>query len=188
MSVEDPYAPPTAPVHEAETGTYHIADGKLHASSPLVLPSHLCVKCGANEASTKTYDKNLVYTPPWVIFGFLVIGILIVPVWLIVQKKLSIVYALCQGCASRRKNRLFMSLGVGIAGLVGLILGIAMEIIFLILGGVLAFVVGLIAAAVFMNPPLKAAKHSDGIFTLNGPSDEALRRLSEHQAPGRDGW
>jgi hypothetical protein len=91
--------------------------------------------------------------PPWVAILFVLISPIIgAVVMLIVRKSGSLTYFLSREAQARRKRGVMIGLALVFGGIGLLVVGIAFEQVALVLSGFLAFIAGIIVAAVVGAP------------------------------------
>lgn len=176
------YAPPSAPVTDVAADSkglnFEVVAGKLHATSPVILPSTLCLTCGSHDEGAEKYEKKIYYAPKWILLTIFLNVFILIILHLVLRKKLEATYSLCRNCVAERSKRVWIATGVTVAALLGTILsGYLDSMPIFTLSGV-TFVVALIATFYFANPSLRAVGHSQGTFTLKGASDEFIAELA----------
>lgn len=188
MPEHNPYAPPTSTVTDASQHSddldFDIVEDQIQSTSPLWLPTDLCVGCGANGTAGKTYDKKIYYVP-WpaylTIFFNLLIMLIVV---MVVRKKLEVTYHLCEHCVSKRKKRMLIGAGVCVALLLGIPIGVALDSGVLALLSGFGLIIALLVLAVLGSPPLKARKHQGGLFSVKGASPEFYDQVARRRPDG----
>lgn len=62
--MHDPYAPPSHSVHQSGPTDFAVVGDLIHAQSPMVLPDHICARCGSEDSGGKMIqDKKIYWTP-----------------------------------------------------------------------------------------------------------------------------
>jgi hypothetical protein len=192
MSSDDFYAPPTASVSDeadaisVEGNAFDVVSGEIQTRSPLLLPADLCVKCGSHDPAGKTYEKKVYYVSKWLVLAIFLNLLIMLILYMILRKKLEVLYHLCPECLQLRKKRILLS----VAGLGGALLGFGFGISLpsmplLLISGIAAFA-SLIALIIFANPPLRARAYSSGLFTVKGASPEFLDQIRKRHETRRE--
>lgn len=186
MSTDDFYSPPSSSVTDTpEPGStdFDVLSGDILAYSPLALPADICVGCGSHEKRGKHYEKKIYYVPQWTLLLILINVIIMFIVHLIVRKRLDVTYYLCPQCLQKRKRRLLLIGAVGLLCIIGGVMAAMSNAPGIFLLGLVGFIVALIALVYFANPPIRARKHNDGLFTVKGASPGFLDEVAKQRGP-----
>jgi hypothetical protein len=151
----NPYAAPMASdAYAGAPGTmaeFFRSGDALVVRKGSVLPD-VCVQTGVATGGNAV-TKTLTWVPPWVAILFVLISPIIgAVVMLIVRKSGSLTYFLSREAQARRKRGVMIGLALVFGGIGLLVVGIAFEQVALVLSGFLAFIAGIIVAAVVGAP------------------------------------
>jgi hypothetical protein len=187
--VLNPYAPPQNDAVSGPAGSYaargraYVQGGCLIVEKEASLPD-VCLKCGTTSSLTRRSQK-FQYTPPWVIFLFLVCTLGGIIAFLMTIKRATLLLPLCGEC-DRRWTSAKWAVGLGIVGLVLSVFlviplasiskdAVAFVPVLLILA-VVGFVVLMVA---YVKPRmLQVKKIDDTTITLAGVPENAANAIA----------
>lgn len=160
-----------------EPTSFEVAGEYLHTTSPLVLPSHRCVKCGSAEPGG-TFRRDMVnYVNPFIWLTLLISGLLTIIVYLVARKQIDVAYYLCPRCADRRKIGQVTTSLVSMVSIVGLVVGMLSGGLELTGMFAAALIISWLGRILVVRPPLRAVSHDQGYFSLKGASPEFTASL-----------
>jgi hypothetical protein len=181
------WAPPESPTATVELSPLYVVDNEVRGTSPMVLPSGLCVACAQPDQAGKMKKQTLVYSPAWlsivlVVSCFIYLFPLVLIAYLILRKPLVIRYHMCPECARRRFLKVAFAV---LAPAIGLAAAIASGNELAIFAAFMGTMVSLGLAVRWSQAPIRL-KWKDGEFRLVKLTDEFLERLdarlSSHDA------
>jgi fatty acid desaturase len=146
--------------------------------SGVVLPNR-CIRTNVETSPECERRKTLYWASPWIALLILFNLLVLLIVYVLVRKKCEITFSEAKHLTRRRRNRvLFMVLMVA-ASVGAVIAGLATEVGALVVVGVLAFVISLIALVFVAQPPIRIVRHQDGQFWIRGCSTAFLRDIPQ---------
>jgi hypothetical protein len=163
------------------TGSVEVVGQCVRSHSPLLLPGHVCVRCGSREPGGVIRDETVTYVSPWVWLTMLISWLVTLIAYYGTRKRIDVQYYLCPQCADRRKIRTVTSALVTLGSVAGLVVGIGFGEWTVVAPFLGSFFVSSIAWLAFSGPPLRAVTHDAGQFSLKGASPELLATLDRKQ-------
>lgn len=161
-----------------QSGHVEVAGDYVRSQSPLVLPSHRCVKCGSVEPGGAIHRDVVNYVNPFVWLTFLISGLITIIAYFWTRKPIHVQYYLCPKCEDKRRIRGTTTSLVLFISVIGLFMSIMGGPFEMFLG---AFIIALISRLLFVRPPLSAAVHDNGWFALRGASPKMLAALQRKE-------
>lgn len=163
---------------------HHVAGQHICSRSPLMLPQHVCVRCGSRKPGGVVKTETISWVHPAVWFTALISLFITWIAYRMTRKRIIVRYYLCPDCADRKKIRTVTAGTVAWVSAIGFfagpVVGMSMFGTFFF-----TFLCSTVAWAVFRSAPLTAVAHDDGLFTLKGASPELLEatRLPHEDPP-----
>ncbi|HXE52420.1 MAG TPA: hypothetical protein VN541_05360 [Tepidisphaeraceae bacterium] len=172
-----PYATPAFLVATSEVWR----EGKtVIAPKDTTLPSR-CVKCNAPVTSPAVKRTYYWQHPAW--FLLLLLNLLIfVIVALAIRKKGTLYIHICDEHQKRRRNRIWLAVVLSFGGIALFIAGAAYNSGWYLLGGLVAFIVGIVCA--FMSRLVSPRRIDDRFIWLAGCGTEFVQSLPALPNPG----
>jgi hypothetical protein len=151
----NPYAAPTAsdayPGAQRNVAEFFRDGDALVVRKGSMLPD-VCVMTGAPTGGNAV-TKTLTWVPPWVVVLFVLISPIIgVIVMMIVRKSGVLTYCISREAQAKRRMGILIGVGLLLGGIGLIVAGIAAEVAALALVGFVAFLAGIIVAAVTGAP------------------------------------
>lgn len=145
-----------------------------------ILPDR-CVKCNC-ENDLKRVNKKMTWAPPWCIALILLNVIIMLIVYLCVQKSMRVNLAICKKHRSQRTQNILITWGIILASIVGMIGSAALQSGPLIVVSIVVFLGGIIYGFVTV-PILKPKKIDKNYAWLKGAGNEFLQSIPDVSAP-----
>lgn len=159
-------------------GHIEVSGDYMRAQSPLVLPAHRCVKCGSTEPGGAIHREVINYVNPLVWLTFLISGLITIIAYFWTRKPIQVQYYLCPKCDDRRRIRGITTNLILFISVIGLFMSVMGGPFEMFLG---AFAIAFFSRILFVRPPLSAAVHDKGWFSLRGASPKMLAALQRKE-------
>ncbi len=158
---------------------YSVRGPCLEGHGPMVLPTHVCVRCGSTEPGGTVHREKLTYYNPWIWLTALLSLFITMIAYIATKKSLEVEYYLCPDCADKRKIRSVTSGLVTITALFGAFFGMGIGSSTLVAPALAVAMFSSIFWLALSRPPLRAVRY-DGMthrFSLVGAHPRFLSEL-----------
>ena len=170
--MNNPYAPPASDVNERKPSNHSASKllvdcDWLVVRTGAILPER-CVICNADTSdSGKRYEKKLSYVSPFIYILLLVNILILLIVYLVIRKPVSISYSICDYHRMKKHKFGWLSLGAAALAVTAFFCGGIYDFAFLFLIGFILVVTALIYLVLAING-LRPRKHDNGEFWIKG--------------------
>lgn len=176
----NPFEPPKAPIGEVEPMAdprgYHVEGKMVVVLNGASFPDR-CVFCNKDQGDDgRRFFKDLYYVPTYVYFLVLFNVLFLIIGYYLARRPVLIRYSVCGEHRREKKRNVFLCVLYLAILIFYLIVGIAYEMFWFLVLGLISFLV-LLVFALRANKVLVARKKKGELFWITGFGDEFLRHL-----------